>query len=99
MGNRRRIVSNKRNVSLPELWDTRIVEWTAHVTNQKSNYDMIIGRDVLTELGISLNFKDMTMQWDTAIVPMKPIDATIENSYAVEDSEAVKDATERIKKY
>ena len=45
-----------------------------------------------------LNFKDMTVQWDTAIVPMKPIDATIENSYVVEDSEAVKDATERIKK-
>ena len=88
----------KIQFSLPELWDTRIVEWTAHVTNQKSNYDMIIGRDVLTELGINLNFKDMTMQWDTAIVPMKPIDATIENSYAVEDSEAVKDATERIKK-
>ena len=40
----------------------------------------------------------MTMQWDTAIVPMKPIDATIENLYSVEDSEAVKDATERIKK-
>ena len=73
-------------------------QWTAHVTNQKSNYDMMIGRDVLTELGINLSFKDMTMQWDTAIVPMKPINATIENSYAVEDSEAVKDATERIKK-
>ena len=88
----------KIQFSLPELWDTRIVEWTAHVTNQKSNYDMIIGRDVLTELGINLNFKDMTMQWDTAVIPMKPIDATIENSYAIEDSVAMNDATERIKK-
>ena len=50
---------------------------------------MIIGRDILSELGINLNFKDMTVQWDTAIIPMKEIDSTIENSYAVEDSEAV----------
>ena len=59
---------------------------------------MIIGRDVLTELGINLNFKDMTVQWDTAVIPMKPIDTTIENSYTVDDIEAVNDATERIKK-
>ena len=59
---------------------------------------MIIGRDILSELGINLNFKDMTVQWDTAVIPMKEIDSTIENSYAVEDSEAVHDATERIKK-
>ena len=59
---------------------------------------MIIGRDILTELGINLNFKDMTVQWDTAVIPMKEIDATIENSYAIEDSEAVNDATDRIKR-
>ena len=69
-----------------------------HVTEQKSNYDMIIGRDILLELGINLNFKDMMVQWDTAIIPMKEINSTIENLYAVEDSEAVHDATERIKK-
>ena len=70
-----------------------------HVTEQKSNYDMIIGRDILSELGINLNFKDMTVQWDTAVIPMKEMDSTIEISYAVEDSEAVHDATERIKRY
>ena len=39
----------KIKFSLPGLWDTCIVKWTAHITNQKSNYDMIIGRDVLTD--------------------------------------------------
>ena len=38
----------KIQFSLPELWDTRIAEWTVHVTEQKSNYDMIIGRDILS---------------------------------------------------
>ena len=88
----------KIQFALPELWDTRVIEWTVHVTGQRSNYDMIIGRDVLSELGINLNFKDMTVQWDTAIIPMKDIDATEENTYAIDDSDAIIDATERIKK-
>ena len=48
--------------------------------------------------GACHRIKDMTVQWDTAVIPMKEIDSTIENSYAIEDSEAVHDATERIKK-
>ena len=42
-----------------------------NVTEQKSNYDMIVSQDILSELGINLNFKDMTVQWDTAVIPMK----------------------------
>ena len=49
--------------------------------------------------GACHRIKDMTVQWDhTAVIPMKEIDSTIENSYAIEDSEAVHDATEWIKK-
>ena len=69
-----------------------------NVTEQKSNYDMIVSQDILSELGINLNFKDMTVQWDTAVIPMKQIDSTIKDLYAVEDSEALHDSTEQIKK-
>ncbi len=36
-----------------------------------STYDMIIGRDLLGELGIILNFNDKTVTWDTDTIPMK----------------------------
>jgi hypothetical protein len=36
-------------------------------------YDMIIGqgRDLLGELGIVMNFNDLTVNWDTDTIPMK----------------------------
>ena len=37
-------------------------------------YDMIIGRDLLSELGIVLDFKKGVMVWDLAEIPMKPYD-------------------------
>ena len=36
-----------------------------------NTYDMIIGRDLLGELGIILNFNDHTVTWDTGTIPMK----------------------------
>ena len=44
---------------LPEFSATKIVTWKSHVdesTNGK--YDMILGRDLLTALGLDLNFSD-----------------------------------------
>jgi hypothetical protein len=32
---------------------------------------MIIGRDLLGELGIIMNFNDHTVTWDTDTIPMK----------------------------
>ena len=41
---------------------------------------------------------DMTaVQWDMAVIPMKEIDAMIENLYAIEDINALNDATNRTK--
>ncbi len=36
-----------------------------------NSYDMIIGRDLLTELGIDLMFSSGEMKWEQAIVPMR----------------------------
>ena len=35
-----------------------------------SRYDMIIGRDLLEELGINFLFKEHLMEWDNATTPM-----------------------------
>ena len=34
-------------------------------------YDITIGRDVMSELGITLDFKDQIMTWDDSTINMK----------------------------
>ena len=62
------------------------------------NYDMIMGRDLLQELGININFKNMTLEWDNNIIEMKSTEATEETSFAINDSLAVAVASEWLKR-
>ena len=59
------------NFKLNEFSTSRVVEWTFHAAEKEFNYDMIIGRDLLTELGLILNFKLQTVSWDEYKIPMK----------------------------
>ena len=49
------------------------IEWNIHVDSTPSphHYDMILGRDIMSELGITLAFKDQTMTWDDSTIHMK----------------------------
>ena len=69
-----------------------------HVTKQKSNYDLILGRDTMTELGITLNFANNTTHWQENNIPMKPINCDVKTHYAIRDSTRVQSETKRIKK-
>ena len=86
--------------SLPELSPTRLVKWSVHVdATNKLPYDMIMGRDALHELGINLNFKEQTVQWDEAEIPMHDVEHTYADAYHLQqDSTSVADATERIQR-
>ena len=84
----------------------KLNEFDEHVTvkheftvcDQQSNYDMIIGVDLMTELGIVLDFKNCEMHWSHRTVAMKSRSATRQTSYQVNDSDPVLDATERMKR-
>jgi hypothetical protein len=52
----------------------------AHVAKDLSNYDMIIGRDLLHELCIDVKFSTKTIEWDGVSIPMKSVDVTKEDS-------------------
>jgi hypothetical protein len=57
--------------------------WAFHVDDRSessSTYDMIIGRDLLGELGIIMNFNDHTVTWFTDIIPMKDRDTSTQSS-------------------
>ena len=60
------------NAILPEFHRSRhINKITTKIFHQKCRYDMIIGRDLLNELGIVLNFNDKTITWEKAQITMR----------------------------
>lgn len=83
--------------SLPELHEGRLINWDMHVSDTLSDYDIIVGRDMLAELGIDLLFSSRSVVWDDVSIPFKPRDATMDTDYYVADSSSAAEATERIK--
>jgi hypothetical protein len=63
--------------SLPEFNLKKQISWEFHVDDRSESssiYDMIMGRDLLGELGIIMNFNDHTVTWDADTIPMKDRD-------------------------
>ena len=60
---------------LPEFHANCEIHCKAYVEDfLRSCYDIIIGRDLLHELGVDLLFSQATMVWDNAEVPMRSLD-------------------------
>ena len=73
--------SNKCNITftLPAFYEHREITWNCYVdtttsSNHYINYDLIIGRDLMHEIGINILFKDSLIEWDGATIPMQPAD-------------------------
>ena len=68
------------NVTFPEFFKTRKVgEMTARLFTTECRYDAIIGRDMLTELRLVLDFKTQKMSLDDCHFPMRPFPSTETN--------------------
>ena len=79
---------------LAEFFEGKTITCQAHVAPSLGAYDMILGRNILKELGIKLNFQNETIEWEDAMVAMKPEIATPSPSNF---TSSLDDATERIK--
>ena len=59
----------------PELENNKQITWICHVddkTNRKTAlYDMIVGMDLMTEIGIYVNTETKEVQWKGQAVPLK----------------------------
>ena len=59
----------------PELDDKKIITWVCHVddthTREDLSYDMIIGMDLMTELGICVDTKDKVVVWNDHTTPLR----------------------------
>jgi len=63
----------KTTLILNELYENKSIEWNLYVDSTAGPhcYDMILGHDILSELGISLDFKEQMMMWEDSMVHMK----------------------------
>jgi hypothetical protein len=84
--------------SLPELHESRMVQWTVHVAESCGNYDLILGRDIMRELGLTFSFSNCTTTWDDNSIPMKESNCTTTNSYFIHDSLIIEDSIKRVKR-
>ena len=59
----------------PELDTNTTITWTCHIDDSHSSkqvqYDMILGMDLMVELGIFINTRDKVIEWEDNVVPLK----------------------------
>jgi hypothetical protein len=88
----------KSQFCIPELEDKMLLEYNLHVADNLVGYDMILGHDILKDLGLVLDFKEHVTIWGHQQCPFKEHNATVETSYYVEEPPVVQQATKRLKK-
>ena len=86
------------NIKMPEFNETATIKIDCHVTTNKSNYDIIIGRDTLRELGIMLDFSNDTVTWNNSTISMKPPNCNLTEHYFINDPSNVEEASDRMKR-
>jgi len=74
---------------LPEFSTSKIFHWVCHedtnTLRKNASYDLIIGGDLLSELGIEINFNTQQIVWEGVQIPMKEkhIVSDLQNAAAI----------------
>jgi hypothetical protein len=59
----------------PELSTSKVVTWQAHVddktSSKEASYDMIMGMDLMTSIGISVDCEQKNIRWGGTEIPLK----------------------------
>ena len=83
-------------LKLDELLPTKIIEWRFYVAPSLGNYDVIIGRDMLDDLGIDLRFSDRVVHCEGNELPFKSEVGKVDiNAFHIEEPPHVQDALDR----
>ena len=82
---------------IPEFHNDRVIQWDLHVAKNLGAYDMIIGRDILSDLGFKFDFTSMTVEWDGISIPMKNSDTSEDENFHIRDQPCVDEQMERLK--
>ena len=63
-GNFRTFGTVKQRFKIPEMSSTAIVDYMLHIAHTLGVYDLILGRYILKDLGIIIDFSDETVVWN-----------------------------------
>ena len=74
------------------------MEHTYHLLPTMTGYDMIIGTELMSELGLKLNFQDACVEWEDASMPLRIEMQLLKTSFHVEDIGSVQESMDRIKR-
>ena len=80
-------------LKLPELNHSAkiYVKWL--LTNKLLNYNLILGRDILHELGINFNFENKTITWQEVSISMKAPKCTAKEFFIIKEIYPVQNLT------
>ena len=56
-----------------------------HLTDNLLKYDLVLDTDVLHEVGIIFNFKNMTITWQKVSISMKPPNCTANEFFVIKE--------------
>ena len=84
---------------MPELKALAKIDVKMHVMQINGHYDIILGQDVLSKLGIVLDFEQQLVRWGNNIVKMRPTECTQETSYFVNDTPDMAAETDHMSKF
>ena len=87
----------KMHLMPPELHSDRVTEHNFDIVNTNFGCDIIIGTDLMADLGIDLRFLTQELSWDEATVPFESKDAELGKAHFIKDSEAVSESLDRVK--
>jgi hypothetical protein len=63
------------DLKFPELSTSKVVTWQAHVddktSSKESAYDMIMGMDLMTSIGITVDCEKICIRWGGTEIPLK----------------------------
>jgi hypothetical protein len=67
---------------LPELHMNKTITSKLHITDTGlGRYDMVIGRDLMIELGLDTLGSNQSIVWDDAAIPWREYDSTLEDAF------------------
>ena len=89
----------KSQFTIPELHDNRLIEWEFHVTKSMGAYDMIIGREMMRNLGIDIRCSDDMIHWDESKIPFKDMTSdSLAETYHIDDPDSIESSLDDVKR-
>ena len=72
--------------SLPEFSDSKMIHWNFSVADaSKIGYDMVIGRDLMTAIGMDMSFEKKVITWDQVEVSMRSFNHAKKMKYSAHE--------------